>query len=195
MIILASASPRRREILASLGVDFKIITADTDEHSSITDPEELAEELAVRKGRAVYELLCRTEPDMAKDAVIISADTVVYAQGEVLGKPRDHADAFRMLRSLSGSSHCVVSGIAVTVGGDVHSDRCVTRVNVEDIPEKSLIAYADSDEPMDKAGAYAIQGRFAPWVRSIEGCYQNVVGLPVNHLNKLFFEATGKYLV
>ena len=195
MIILASASPRRREILSSLGVDFKIITADTDESSSLTDPRAYTEELAARKGRAVYEMLLSSDPEAAKDAVIISADTVVYACKKILGKPRDLEDAVALLRSLSGSSHSVISGVAVTVNGVTKSSSALTEVHVDSVPENKLIAYAKSGEPMDKAGAYAIQGHFSPWISSIDGCYFNVVGLPVNCLNKLFFECTGEYLI
>ena len=195
MIILASASPRRREILTSLGVDFKIITVDTDESSSLTDPRALTEELATRKGRAVYEHLATSEPAMARDAVIISADTVVHAGGKILGKPRDAEDAMDMLRSLSGSRHSVVSGVAVTVGGITKSASAVTEVLVDEVPEDKLRAYVESGEPMDKAGAYAIQGHFSPWISAIKGCYFNVVGLPVNCLNTLFFECTGEYLI
>ena len=195
MIILASASPRRKDILSTLGVDFKVFTVDTDESSSITDPCTLTEELASRKGRAVWEKLAKEDPAAAKSALIISADTVVCANGKILGKPKDGQDALLMLRSLSGSSHTVVSGVAVTLGGVTRSASCVTKVNVDEIPEKELRAYAFSDEPKDKAGAYAIQGHFSAWIHSIEGCYFNVVGLPVNCLNKLYHECTGEYLV
>ena len=195
MIILASASPRRKEILSTLGVDFEVFTADTDESSSIIDPCGLTEELASRKGRAVWERLAKEDPVAAKRAVIISADTVVCAEGKILGKPKDPQDALAMLRVLSGSSHRVVSGVAITLGGVARSASCSTVVNVDSIPERELEAYAYSEEPKDKAGAYAIQGRFSIWIRSIEGCYFNVVGLPVNCLNKLYFECTGEYLI
>lgn len=196
MIILASASPRRKEILSSLGVDFTVLTADTDESSDITDPRKLTEELAARKGQAVYELLKKEYSDIKLDeAIIISADTVVYAGGRILGKPRDARDAEQMLRSIAGSSHTVVSGVAVTVGGITRIASCVTTVNVDGIPDDQLMRYANSGEPLDKAGAYAIQGGFSPWISSIEGCYFNVVGLPVNCLNKLFYQCTGKYLI
>ncbi len=194
MIILASASPRRRDILAELGVDFKIITADTDERSHVTDPCLLTEELAARKGRAVYRLLCESG-QADSDTVIISADTVVACGKEIFGKPHSRRDAVRMLKMLSGGTHQVVSGVAVTANGKTKSASCVTLVNVQSIPEQNLLAYAYSDEPMDKAGAYAIQGRFSAWIKSIDGCYFNVVGLPVNTLNNLYFECTGKYLV
>ncbi len=195
MIILASASPRRRDILAELGVDFEIITADTDEDSDICDPELLVRELAERKGRAVYERLLAEDTDKAKNAIVISADTVVACNGEILGKPHSHDDAARMLAMLSGGTHQVVSGVAVTIDGKCKSAASVTHVNVQNIPHDKLLTYANSEEPMDKAGAYAIQGRFSVWIDSIEGCYFNVVGLSVNTLNKLYYECTGEYLV
>ena len=197
MIILASASPRRTEILGALGVEHTVFTANADESSEITDPHALTEELARRKGLAVYEEL-RTNPLFAvdlDDTVIISADTVVYADRKILGKPRDPDNALEMLRSLSGRSHEVISGVAVTVGGVTKSASCSTKVFVDEIPEEELVAYANSGEPLDKAGAYAIQGHFSVWISSIEGCYFNVVGLPVNLLNRLYFEAVGKYLI
>lgn len=196
MIILASASPRRTEILSTLGVEHMIFTANADESSDITEPHLLTEELARRKGLAVYDELKKNAPDGVdpESAVIISADTVVFAGGEILGKPRDTADAIRMIRTISGRAHEVISGIAITVGGVTHTASCATKVFVENIPEDRLIAYASSQEPRDKAGAYAIQGAFSVWIRSIEGCYFNVVGLPVNLLGRLYFECTGKYL-
>ena len=195
MIILASASPRRKEILSSLGVDFTVITADIDESSKLTDPRLLTEELASKKGRAVWDILQKGYGNIdPKDAIIISADTVVYANEKILGKPCNAKNAERMLRSLSGSSHTVVSGIAITANGLTKSASCSTKVNVDIVPDAELVRYANSIEPLDKAGGYAIQGGFSPWISSIEGCYFNVVGLPVNCLNKLFWECTGRYL-
>lgn len=194
MIILASASPRRKEILEGLGVDIEVLTAPTDEDSDITDPAALTRELAQRKGRAVYELMLASGRDDAERAVIISADTVVCCEGEILGKPRDRADAIRMIRLLSGRDHTVVSGVAVTLGGVTKSDASVTTVRVEEIPEIEIERYVDSGEPMDKAGAYGIQGRFSAFVKGIDGCYFSVVGLPVNTLSRLYFEVTGERL-
>jgi len=190
MIILASASPRRRDILSELGVPFTVITADTDENCAETDPCLFVRELAERKGMAVYKKLSSEQ-----DAVIISADTVVYCDGKILGKPRDEADAIRMINNLSGKEHSVISGVAITVGGKSVSTACVTRVRVCDIPQEKIIEYVKTGEPMDKAGAYAIQGRFSVWIDSIDGCYFNVVGLPVSVLNKLYFETVGQYLI
>lgn len=194
MIILASASPRRKEILSELGVDFRVVVADTDESSDISDPVELTRELARRKGLAVYEKLLQSGEYDAESAIIISADTVVCRDGEILGKPRDRADAVAMLTSLSGRSHTVVSGVAVTVRGVTRTDASVTTVRVQEIPREEIERYVDSGEPMDKAGAYGIQGRFSAFVEGIDGCYFGVVGLPVNTLSNLYLEATGERL-
>lgn len=194
MIILASASPRRKEILSELGVKFEVVVADTDESSDITDPIALTKELARRKGLAVYEKLKERGEYDADGAIIISADTVVCRDKEILGKPRDKADATDMLRSLSGRAHTVVSGVAVTVRGVARSAASVTTVRVQEIPEREIERYVDSGEPMDKAGAYGIQGRFSVFVEGIDGCYFGVVGLPVNTLSNLYFEVTGERL-
>jgi septum formation protein len=194
MIILASASPRRKEILSELGVDFSVVVADTDESSDIRDPVALTEELARRKGLAVYERLRLSGEYDADSAIIISADTVVCRDGEILGKPRDREDAIAMLTSLSGRAHTVVSGVAVTVRGVARSASSVTTVRVQDIPLAEIEKYVDSGEPMDKAGAYGIQGRFSVFVEGIDGCYFGVVGLPVNTLSNLYFEVTGERL-
>ena len=194
MIILASASPRRKEILSELGVDFRVVVADTDESSDISDPVELTRELARRKGLAVYEKLLQSGEYDAESAIIISADTVVCRDGEILGKPRDRADAVAMLTSLSGRSHTVVSAVAVTVRGVTRTDASVTTVRVQEIPREEIERYVDSGEPMDKAGAYGIQGKFSAFVEGIDGCYFGVVGLPVNTLSNLYLEATGERL-
>ncbi len=195
-IILASASPRRREILEGLGVSFDILCADADETCHIPEPSAYAEELARRKGQAAWakvKLRLKEGVDDT-DAVILSADTVVATEEEILGKPRDRADAIRMLSMLNGTEHQVVTGIGVTVGGVTYTAHCVTYVSVDVIPHEEIERYVDSGDPMDKAGGYGIQGIFSKWVRGIHGCYFNVVGLPVNTLNRLFFECTGEYL-
>ncbi len=192
-IILASASPRRKEILGGLGVSFSVLAADADESCSLTDAEEYARELARRKGQAVLELL-RYDCRYGEDTVIISADTVVAAGGEILGKPLDEKDARRMLHMLSGGSHRVVTGIGVTYRGVTYTAASVTSVTVAQIPEREIEKYIAGKDPFDKAGSYGIQGEFSKWVEKIDGCYFNVVGLPANALNKLYFEVTGEYL-
>ncbi len=192
-IILASASPRRREILGGLGVSFTVLAADTDEYCTLTDPAAYAEELARRKGRAVYESLSeRGQSD--RETVVLSADTVVCVDGKILGKPRDEDDACRMLRSLSGKTHAVITGIGLTVNGVTTTASEKTLVRVAEIPDGELKKYAASGDPLDKAGAYGIQGAFSKWIEGIDGCYFNVVGLPTHRLNELFFACTGEYL-
>ena len=190
-IILASASPRRREILSSMGAEFSVLCADADETCDISDPAELTVELARRKAIAALEKLRAEGQDGG--TIIISADTVVACNGEILGKPRDEADARRMLSLLSGNTHTVATGIAVTVDGQVFTDCSVTKVTVDTIPPDRIDKYIASGEPFDKAGAYGIQGAFSQWISGIEGCYFGVVGLPVSLLSRLFHRSVGCY--
>lgn len=190
-IILASSSPRRREILASMGARFTVLAADADESSSILDPCALTRELAERKARATLDAL--SERGEADGAIIIAADTVVACDGEILGKPHDTDDARRMLRMLSGNTHEVATGIAIAHKGEIFTDCSLTHVMVDEIPEEQMEAYIESGECDDKAGAYGIQGSFSRWISGIDGCYFGVVGLPVNLLSKLFYSVVGCY--
>lgn len=193
MIILASGSPRRKEILSELGAELKIITADVDESSNERDPEKLAESLALKKGIAVYEkLLSENSTDISLP--IISADTVVFCDGEIMGKPADRDDAFRMLKKLSGKAHTVTTGICVINGGIPFSSSVTTKVFVDGLTDDEINAYIETHDPFDKAGSYGIQGIFSKHISKIDGCYFNVVGLPTNALAKLFKEATGSSL-
>ena len=190
MIILASNSPRRREILADLGVEFRVLSADTDESCDITDPVLFAEELARRKGEAAYRLLVDTEgEELAREAVIISADTVVAAEGEILGKPRDVSDARRMLSLLSGRTHNVITGIGITAQGVTHLSHSNTKVVVDSIPEDEIDRYIASGDPMDKAGAYGIQSGGGKFVLKYDGDFDTVVGLSVSLTERLIREA------
>ena len=176
--ILASASPRRRDILSHLGLRFEIRVADTDEHSEQRDPARLVEELAARKAAAV----ARAQP-MSPDTVIIAADTVVLSpDGEILGKPRDRADAARMMRTLSGRSHRVISGLAVWRNGRLETAHEMTEVRFSLLSEELIEQYVATAEPYDKAGGYGIQDTAALWIEGIRGDYFNVVGLPVRRL-------------
>ena len=188
-IILASKSPRRREILETLGLKFDIIVADADESSDIRDPNMLVETLAARKGRAVLEKL-----GDAANTLIIACDTLVYADGEFLGKPRDRADAERMIRKLSGNAHSVVSGIYLCLGGREVTAAAETKVIFDDMTDGEIEAYLNTSEPYDKAGAYAIQGKAGVYIKGIEGDYFNVVGLPVNLLKNTLKEKFGVVL-
>lgn len=171
--VLASASPRRKEILEQLGIPFSVVTADTDESSALRDPAALVEALSLRKAQAVAALL-------PPDALVIGADTVVAAGGEILGKPKNRPDAERMLRLLSGRTHQVLTGVTILYGEQRRTAHCVTDVTFQPMTEQEITAYVDSDEPYDKAGGYAIQGRAARYITGIRGCYWNVVGFPVN---------------
>ena len=195
-IILASGSPRRKEILEGLGLNFEVLSVDADERCRCPEPCDYAAELARRKGQAAWgEIKLRLKDGVDDtDAVIISADTVVATEHEILGKPTDREDAIRMLRQLSGGTHQVVTGIGITVGGVTTVASEVTLVHVDRIPDEEILAYVATGDPMDKAGSYGIQGEFSRWIRGISGCYFNVVGLPVNALNRLFFEVVGEYL-
>ena len=185
--ILASKSPRRREILEMLGVKFEIVVADTDESSDITDPYKLVEELSLRKGIAVRDELIAKGYDLS-DTVIISADTIVAIDGEILGKPRDEEDACRMLRLYSGREHEVVSGICLigaNMQGVTHE---VTKVTFDEMDEETVQSYVRTAKPYDKAGAYAIQGLASAYISGIVGDYFNVVGLPVHKMCCLHHE-------
>ena len=176
-IILASKSPRRKEILENLGLKFEVMVADADESSDIKDPETLVRTLAERKGRAVAERL-----DTLDDTLIIASDTLVYAEGEFLGKPRDKDDARRMISMLAGNRHIVVSGIYLNFCGCERSGASATQVIFGEMTDSEIERYVSGNEPYDKAGGYAVQGLASVYIKGIEGDYFNVVGLPVNLL-------------
>ena len=185
--ILASASPRRKEILSNLGVSFEVFVTDVDESCSITDPPLLAEELSARKGRAALQALQDRGVDLT-DKLVIASDTTVAAGDLILGKPADADDARRMLRLLSGSRHRVVSGIYLALNGMEAVSHAVTEVDFAPMTEADIDFYISTGEPFGKAGAYGIQGVASAWIRGISGDYFNVVGLPVNRMCELFFE-------
>ncbi len=176
MLILASASPRRRELLTQAGYTFTVRTADIPEVSRDgEDAIRLATRLAREKAEAVAAMLAPADAA----ALVLGADTVVAVDGEILGKPRDTADAARMLRLLSGRTHQVITGVCVLRGEHQQVGAEVTHVCFRVLSDQEIEDYAASGEPLDKAGAYAIQGRAGKWVPRISGCYFNVVGLPL----------------
>ncbi len=183
-IILASASPRRREILTQLGVHFEIITSDVDETCDFTAGDAVCRELSYRKARSVQQML-HQQGLWDDDTLIIGCDTIVVANGEILGKPLNTVDAKRMLRMLSGSTHTVMSGLTLLYGKQHRTAAAHTDVTFDIMTEKEIDAYIASNEPMDKAGAYAVQGLAARWIQGLNGCYYNVVGLPVHLLHTL----------
>jgi septum formation protein len=189
-IVLASKSPRRREILSMLGLKFDIVSADADESSDITDPAQLVRELSLRKARATKALL-EQRGEWNDDTLIIASDTVVAAEGAILGKPRDEADAARMLTLLSGSTHQVISGVSLLYGALECADFDATSVHFCDMTSAEIEDYVSSGEPMDKAGAYAVQGLASVYIKGLEGDYFNVVGLPVHKLSTMLCELLG----
>lgn len=181
-IILASASPRRRALLEALGVDFDIVVSDADEEKVPRDlPVELyVQELALLKAAAVAKIMLKK-----RDAVIVAADTIVTLDDKILGKPKDESDAARILRSLSGRGHAVYTGYCVmrTRDGKTVCDRVRTSVEFKELTDEKIAKYIKSGEPMDKAGAYGIQGLGSMLISGIKGDYFNVVGLPVSALS------------
>ncbi|MCC7174741.1 MAG: septum formation inhibitor Maf [Bryobacterales bacterium] len=172
MLVLASHSPRRREILANAGIEFVCRPAEIDERRRDGEtPPAYVRRLARAKAMAV---------DAGADEIILGADTEVVVDEHVLGKPSDAADAVRMLRLLSGREHEVITGICLRTSGRVLVDAETTRVRFLALSEDEITAYAASGEPLDKAGAYAIQGLASKFIDRIEGCYFNVVGLPIS---------------
>lgn len=176
-IILASGSPRRKELLKLLGVDFKVIISNKEEILTSSDPETVVKELSMRKAEDVAE-------GVAGSAIILGADTVVAYQGQILGKPKDREDAIRMISSFAGDEHSVYTGVCMIrkeADGSVKKISFAekTHVTVYPMTHQEIERYVDTGEPMDKAGAYAIQGLFAPYIKEISGDYYNIVGFPI----------------
>jgi septum formation protein len=192
MLVLASASPRRQELLRNAGIPFVVQSTNIPEVPQPGEaPRAFAERMAREKALAVF----RRRPN----DFVLGADTIVIVDGEILGKPRDSADAVRMLRVLSGRTHQVITGVCLvgsrprteyrqSEGGfeDIRSE--TTLVTVDPLGDDDIHSYVATGEPTDKAGAYAIQGRASRWVSRIEGDYFNVVGLPVSLVNKMLRE-------
>lgn len=183
-IILASTSPRRSQLLSCLDLSFTVVPSHADEQvpDSFT-PEQVVHELSSRKAESVYTSLDL----MHSDAVIIGSDTIVVRDGTILGKPQDVEEAANMLTSLQGRSHQVWTGVTCLDGatGEKHIAHCVTTVTMKSLSESEIQAYASSKEGLDKAGGYGIQGLGASIVTGIEGCYFNVVGLPLSLLSDM----------
>jgi septum formation protein len=178
-VILASASPRRRQLLEQVGLCFAIqASAVAEEAKPGLLPAEFAKSLAIDKASAVAAAA-------DSQAIVIGADTIVVYKGEVFGKPKNRDQAKSMLNTLAGQQHQVITGVAVAVGGEVFSDCAVTHVTFRDLTEAEIDAYIETAEWVDKAGAYGIQGMGALLVERIEGCYTNVVGLPLLTLSRL----------
>jgi len=174
-LILASASPRRAQLLAQIGLKFLIVKSGFDETEICTEKD--VEEMALAKARTVSAHFPRE--------FVLGADTAVFNGGKALGKPRDEKEAAEMLRALSGQVHSVITGLALIKGQREIAGREKTFVRMRPITEEEISAYVSSGEPLDKAGAYGIQGKGAIFVEKIEGCYFNVVGLPLARLTSM----------
>lgn len=175
-IILASASPRRKELLSLLGVSFRIEIPNVKEVSTVTDPKEYVLDLAKMKG------LSLGKKYQQSNTLVIAADTIVAMGEKILEKPKDEDDAYKKLTFLSGKTHCVYTAIALFYKGEVKSFYEETQVSFYKLDDKFIKKYIASGEPMDKAGAYGIQGLGQVMVKSIKGNYANVVGLPTSRL-------------
>jgi septum formation protein len=189
MLILASASPRRRELLTQAALTFTVESADLNEDRL---PDEAAaayvQRLAVEKAQAIWSR--HQASDTADDPLIVlGADTAVVSEGNILGKPANAVDARRMLQLLSGRTHAVLTGLAVVTRKGVASEVEITQVTFNVLKDAEIADYIATGEPLDKAGAYAIQGYAARWIPRIEGCYFNVVGLPIARTIALLSEA------
>ena len=183
MLVLASASPRRRELLTQVGYRFQVHPAHIPEDPLPgEDPIVYVTRLAREKAEAAFRELTTSSPKPEKNEqsiVVLGADTTVTLDNAILGKPEDAADAARILRLLSGRTHRVITGIALVTAKRTEVAAEVTAVRFLTLSDEDIAGYVASGEPMDKAGAYAIQGRAARWIPRIEGCYFNVVGLPL----------------
>ena len=171
-IILASASPRRKEILELADLKFDVMPSDAQEITTKTASNEVVMELASLKAKDIYK---KSE----KQSMIVGADTVVAYQGQILGKPTDEADAKRMLTMLSGQTHEVYTGVCVIEDGKTKTFYEETKVTFYEISDEQIDHYIKTGEPMDKAGSYGIQGKAAVFIKGIEGDYYNVVGFPI----------------
>lgn len=180
ILILASSSPRRKALMEQAGIRCRIITSKAPEHTLKTAPQDMVMDLAQQKAERIFSSL-PTEDDEESYAVI-GADTVVSCDGMVLGKPRNREDELNMLHLLQGRSHHVYTGVSILSEEECSTFFCDTEVVVAPMTEEEMNLYADCDEPYDKAGGYAVQGRFAIFIREIHGSYSNVVGLPISRL-------------
>lgn len=176
MIILASKSPRRKELLSFITTDFTVKSADVDE----TLPQGITPDKAVE-----YLSRIKAEPLKNENDIVIGADTVVALDGKILGKPRDEADAFATLKMLSGREHSVFTGVSVIKGEKIETFSVQTKVKMFELTDKEIEEYIETAEPFDKAGSYGIQGKGSLLVEKIDGDYFNVVGLPISRLNRV----------
>ncbi|MDO4521995.1 MAG: Maf family protein [Eubacteriales bacterium] len=173
-LILASGSPRRRELLTQAGIPFEVIVSNAEERITKSEPGEIVEELSCCKAQAVAK--------QYPDRLVLGSDTVVVLDKEILGKPKNEEDAVRMLTALQGRVHQVYTGVAFIRGTKIHTFHEKADVYVYPMSAEEIRAYVDGGDPMDKAGAYGIQGSFARYIEKIQGEYNTIVGLPIGRV-------------
>lgn len=185
-VVLASGSPRRKELLGNIFDDFEVIPSMVEENIEFKNVEDYVKELAFIKAKDVFDMIKNSFSNSAdSDLLVIGSDTVVYNDGKVLGKPADEEDAKKMIRSLAGKKHQVYTGVCLIKNfkdTSVKTFSVKTDVYVDDISDKEIELYVATGDPLDKAGSYGIQGVFSKHIRKIDGDYFNVVGLPVNEI-------------
>jgi septum formation protein len=194
VLILASASPRRAELMRQIGLEFQVLPSTVHEKTGkARDPKGLAQKLALDKATDVAGKLNGRQG--REEVWVLGADTLVWLSGKALGKPRNPADAVRMLKALSGRTHRVVTGLALVLVGGKRTIGGVesTAVTFRDLTESEIRDYVSGGEPLDKAGAYGIQGLAGAFVKKVNGCYFNVVGLPLARLMKMIQEIPGSH--
>ena len=179
-IILASGSPRRKEIFEQIGIDFSVVISEDEEVIQKSRPDEIVEELATKKA-------CSVAADMEEGTIVIGADTMVALDGQVMGKPKNEQDAKDMIGKLQGKKHQVYTGVCAVIKEIGKEERIIRFVQCTDVwvypmIEEQIDAYVATGEPMDKAGAYGIQGKFAVHIEKVEGEYLNIVGFPISKL-------------
>lgn len=189
-IILASASPRRQELMMQAGYEFEVQVSHKEETYISETPDDIVKELALLKARDI------AEQNEAKDLVVIGADTVVAYQGDILGKPSSKEDAFAMIQSFQGDKHQVYTGVAILSYDEEGNETVVnhavkTDVYVNSMTDEEIWKYIESDNVMDKAGSYGIQSGFAIHIEKIEGDYFNVVGLPISYIYNILKDIEG----
>jgi len=185
-IILASESPRRREIMETMGIAHEVMASNVAEVITETEPSKIVQEISALKVNHIANILKNYSGDKEEDIIIIGADTMVFYNGHALGKPKDKADAYRMLEMLSDHEHEVLTGVSIIIRkhntDEAISFAVCTKVMVQPLSRKQIEDYIATGEPMDKAGAYGIQGKFGIHIRGIVGDYYNVMGFPVSEI-------------
>lgn len=191
-IILASESPRRKEIMETMGISYKVITSNVEEVVEENKPEEMVQAIARLKTEEVLKKQRQLYPQY-QEVIILGADTMVFYKDHALGKPKNEQDAIRMLSMLSEDSHHVITGVSIIIANNYGFEERIsfavsTKVTVQPLTLEQILDYIATGEPMDKAGAYAIQGKFGIYIKEIAGDYYNIVGFPISKINEVLLQ-------